>query len=112
MSAASNGVGDGKGYLVVRAVIDEKADRPAFDRWYETDHLPLAKSTLEAEQAWRFWSRLDPSVHYAVYRMVDAATAKSRVESDLFKPLIADFDRAWPKVRRTRDILDGVQMLA
>lgn len=102
---------DGKGYLVVRAVIDEEVDRPAFDRWYETDHLPLIRTALDAEKAWRFWSRLDPSVHYAVYRLPDAATARARVESELLKPLIADFDHAWPKVRRTRDIVEGVQFI-
>lgn len=109
--ADADGAGDGKGYLVVRAVIDEEADKAAFDHWYETDHLPLAKTTLQAEKAWRFWSHSDASVHYAVYRLADAATAKARVESDLFRPLIEDFDRAWPKVRRTREILEGAQLL-
>ena len=102
--------GTGKGYLIVRAVVDE-ADRAGFDHWYETDHLPLARATIEAEEAWRFWSVLDPSVHYAVYRMPDAATARARVESDLFTPLIADFDRAWPNVRRTRDIVEDARAL-
>ena len=44
-------------YLMVRAVLSEPADRPRFDRWYETEHLPDAAAAFEARHAWRCWSR-------------------------------------------------------
>lgn len=35
-----------KSCLVVRAEVTGKANRDRFDRWYATDHLPLAIKTL------------------------------------------------------------------
>jgi hypothetical protein len=64
---------------------------------------------LEAEKGWRFWSRSDPSVHYALYQFDDMATLRQRLDSPAFKLLIADFDAAWPKVTRSRDLIETVQ---
>ena len=74
-----------KAYLLVRAAVVDAADRPNFDRWYETEHLPDAVARFGAERGWRCWSRTDPAVHYAFYEF-------------------ADVDRA--RVTRTRDILE------
>jgi hypothetical protein len=99
-----------KAYFVVRAVVEDAALREKFDRWYAVDHLPLALREFKAEKAWRFWSKVDTGVHYAVYRFADMARLDAALKSDGFKMLVADFDRAFPAgVTRTRDILDLVE---
>ncbi len=96
--------------LMVRAELAEAADRPAFDRWYETEHLPDALKVFRAEQAWRCWSETEPPVHYAFYQFAAVEKAQSVLRSAGMRTLIAEFDCAWgTRVRRTRDILDVVQ---
>ena len=96
--------------LTVRAELAGAADRPAFDRWYETEHLPDALKAFQAERAWRCWSAVDPCVHYAFYQFAGVEAAQSVLQSAGMRALIAEFDRAWgTRVRRTRDILDVVQ---
>jgi hypothetical protein len=100
----------GKALLMVRAELDEPADRPAFDRWYETEHLPDALELFQAERAWRCWSETAPSAHYAFYQFAGVEAAQSVLASDGMRGLIREFDRAWgTRVRRTRDILHIVQ---
>ena len=98
-----------KAYFMVRAQVVNESDRVKFDQWYATGHLPLAMEKLRAEKGWRFWSRNDPSVHYAFYQFPDVATLRSRIESPEFKLLVADFDAAWPRVTRTRDLIEAIQ---
>src|ERR1700674_5156546 len=96
--------------LMVRAEGTDAADRPEFDRWYETEHLPDALKVFQAERAWRCWSAVDPCVHYAFYQFAGVEAAQSVLPSAGMRALIAEFDRAWgTRVRRTRDILDVVQ---
>ncbi len=38
----------GTALLMVRAELADAADRPAFDRWYETEHLPDALKVFQA----------------------------------------------------------------
>ena len=70
---------------------------------------PLALAKLSAEKAWRYWSRSDPAVHYALYQFSDIATLRSRIESPDFKLLVADFDKSWPQIPRSRDLIELVQ---
>jgi hypothetical protein len=98
-----------KAYLMVRAQVGNEADRAKFDQWYGTHHVPLAMDKFRAEKGWRFWSRSDPSVHYALYQFKDMAALRSSLDSPDFKLLIADFDQAWPHVPRTRDLIEAVQ---
>ena len=53
-------------YLIVRAEVAEE-DRDAFDQWYETEHLPDARSAFRALSARRGWSDANPGVHFAIY---------------------------------------------
>ena len=46
-------------WLVVRATVANAADRPAFDHWYRTEHLPDAMKAFGVRQAWRGWSQQD-----------------------------------------------------
>ena len=98
-----------KAYFMVRAQVVSPSDRAKFDHWYGTNHLPLAMEKLRAEKGWRFWSRSDPSVHYALYQFNDIETLRSRIESPDFKLLVADLDTAWPHVARSRDLIELVQ---
>ncbi len=98
-----------KAYFMVRAQVANEADRQRFDHWYATHHVPMAMDYFRCEKGWRFWSRLDPSVHYALYQFADVAAVKKALESSAFKELVADFDQAWPEVPRTRDLIEAVQ---
>lgn len=93
-------------YLVVRAVVTDPVDRPPFDHWYRTEHLPDALKAFNAVSAMRGWSTTDPSVHTAYYRFDTLAAAQTISESPVIKALIAEFDRAWgTSVIRARDIV-------
>ena len=95
-------------YLVVRAVVVE-ADRPAFDHWYRTEHLPDAAKAFAAQRAWRGWSRSDPSVHYAFYQFANVAAAEAVSSSPALRGSIAAFDARWgTRVTRAREIIEVV----
>ncbi len=98
-----------KAYFMVRSQVANASDRQAFDHWYATHHVPMAMDYFRCEKGWRFWSRSDPSVHYALYQFADMATLRARLDAPGFKELVADFDRAWPQVPRTRDLIESVQ---
>jgi hypothetical protein len=90
-----------KAYFMVRAVVTEP-----LRHWYSTDHLPWALKDFKAEKAWRYWSTIDPGVHYAIYQFADQAALDGAMKDEILKPLIIDFDRAWPSgVTRSRDKL-------
>jgi hypothetical protein len=94
--------------FVVRAVLADASDRPDFDRWYETEHLPDAVAAFGADRAWRCWSRTDPAVHYAFYAFADVARAEAILDSPALRALVAEFDRRWgARVSRTREILEA-----
>ena len=91
--------------FVVRAIVSDPSKRSAFDAWYSREHLPDAVKSFGAEKAWRHWSLTDPSLHQATYRFADQAALERAVNSEDMKRLIADFNRDWPDVTRTREIL-------
>ena len=85
-----------KAYFMVQAQVPSDSERAKFD-------------TLHPDKGWRFWSRSDPSVHYAMYEFKDIATLRKSLDSPGFKMLVADFDEAWPRVRSSRDLIEIVQ---
>jgi hypothetical protein len=89
--------------FVVRAHVPDESRRKAFDQWYREVHLPDAIRCFGARKAWRFWSLSDPAVHQAMYQFDDAAALERAVGGDEMKRLIADFNRDWPDVTRTRE---------
>ena len=95
-----------KCFFVVRAVVTDPAKRAAFDEWYRKDHLRQAVEIFGAEKGWRFWSESDPAVHQATYQFVDRAALDrgTDLNSEGMKGLIAQFDRDWPGVARSREI--------
>ncbi len=98
-------------YLIVRAEVPE-ADRDAFERWYETEHLPDAKAAFKAESAERGWSDVTPGVHIAIYAFPTLARAREIAGSDDIKALIAEFDRMWQdRVVRTREVIEIKQRM-
>jgi hypothetical protein len=92
-------------YFVVRATVTDPSKRTAFDTWYSREHLPDAVKSFGAQKAWRYWSLSDPSLHQATYRFADQASLERAVNSEDMKRLIADFNRDWPDVTRTREML-------
>jgi hypothetical protein len=92
-------------YFVVRATVADAAKRKAFDEWYSREHLPDAAKAFGVKKAWRFWSVNDPSLHEAMYEFTDKAALDRAMSGDALKTLVAEFDRCWPQVKRTRDVL-------
>jgi len=98
-----------KATLIVRAVVTDPSDRPLFDDWYRLEHLPEATAVFGAKRAWRAWSRLEPSVHYAFYEFSDIGAALAAIHSDAINSLISKFDDTWgDRVTRTRDVVETV----
>lgn len=92
-------------YFIVRATVAYPAKRAAFDAWYSREHLPDATKSFGVKHAWRFWSDTDPSLHQAMYQFADKAALERAIGGDEMKRLIADFDRDWPRISRTREVL-------
>jgi hypothetical protein len=92
-------------YFVVRATVTDPAKRAAFDAWYQNEHLPDAVKAFGAKKARRFWSASDPSLHLAMYEFADQAALERATGGDALKALVAEFDRCWPDVTRTREVL-------
>jgi hypothetical protein len=98
--------------FIVRAQVLDASVKEAFDRWYRDEHLPDAKRAFGAQRAWRGWSEVDPSVHYAVYEFDDIAKARAIPGSHALKMLVAEFDRAWgDEAARSRDRVRVVQRI-
>jgi hypothetical protein len=90
-------------YFVVRATITGPARRQAFDAWYQNVHLPDAAKSFGVKKAWRFWSLSDPAIHQATYQFDDESSLDRAMKGEDLKRLVADFNRDWPEVTRTRD---------
>ena len=90
-------------YFVVRATVTDAAKREAFDKWYQTEHLPDAARAFGVKRAWRSWSLTDPSLHQATYEFADEAALERALNGADMKRLVADFNRDWPAVTRTRE---------
>jgi hypothetical protein len=98
--------------FIVRAQIVDAALKDDFDRWYRDEHLPDAMKAFGAQSAWRGWSEVDPSVHFAVYEFDDIAKVRAIPGSEGMKQLVAEFDRVWgKKVVRVRESLRVVQRI-
>jgi len=99
-------------YFVVRAQIADANMKNDFDRWYQDEHLPDALKAFNATRAWRGWSQLDDTVHYAYYEFDDVPSARAIQGSDELKRLVAEFDRVWgDKVIRSRDIVEIIHKI-
>ncbi len=92
-------------FFVVRATVSDPAKRQAFDEWYRREHLPDAVKAFGVKKAWRFWSVSDPSLHQASYEFADQAALDRTMSGEALKALAAEFDRCWPEIKRTREIL-------
>jgi hypothetical protein len=90
-------------FFVVRATLTDPSKRAAFDTWYSREHLPDAVRSFGAEKAWRFWSLSDAAIHQATYQFADEASLDRAMKGEDMKRLIADFNRDWPDVTRTRE---------
>jgi hypothetical protein len=91
-------------YFIVRATVTDPAKRKAFDAWYAKEHLPDAVKAFGVKKAWRFWSLSNPALHEAMYEFADQASLERGTSAEALKALVAEFDRCWPEVTRTREI--------
>ena len=98
-------------FFIVRAIIPDPAQRAAFDAWYRDEHLPDAAKSFGAQKAWRFWSESDPAVHIAQYQLADRAALDRGTRPENMQRLVADFDKAWPAIKRSREIVTLVEEL-
>ena len=97
-------------FFLVRARIADGVVKGDFDRWYGDEHMPDALRTFKAKRAWRAWSDVDPSVHYAFYEFDSMAAARSIEGSDGLRRLVADFDGTWgDRVVRSRDFIQTAE---
>ncbi len=87
--------------LAIRATVPDESKRAAFDTWYSREHLPDAVKSFGCRKAWRAWSAVDPSIHH----VSDRASLDEAAGGEEMKRLVKDFDRDWPDVTRSRDIL-------
>ena len=92
-------------FFVVRAIVADPAKRRAFDEWYHREHLPDVIKALGAVRGWRLWSASDPSLHQAMYQVADQARLERDLGGEVIRKLVGEFDRAFPEVTRTREIL-------
>ena len=101
--------GPGRAFLMVRAVVADPADRARFDAWYRAEHLPDALRRFGALEGWRWWSRTEPAVHYAVYAFPDLEAARRATAPERIAALVGEFDRVWgDRVARTRELVEAV----
>jgi hypothetical protein len=94
-----------KAYFVVRATVADPAKRAAFDRWYSREHMPDAMKSFGAEKAWRFWGLSEPWLHQATSQFSDEAALDRAMKGEELKRLVADFNRDWPDVTRSRELV-------
>ena len=100
-----------EGIFIVTAEVEE-ADREAFDVWYQDEHLREALTAFGAERAWRAWSKIEPSIHYAYYVFSSVEAAALIPSTDALKNLVDKFDKAWDgRVKRTRDVVEVKQYI-
>ena len=92
-------------YFTVRATVTDPSKRAAFDTWYSREHMPDAAKSFGAQKAWRYWSLSDPSLHLATYQFADKAALDRALAGAELPRLVADFNRDWPDVTRTRELL-------
>ena len=91
-------------FFVVRATVADPTKRQAFDAWYSREHLPEAVKAFGVRKAKRFWSISDPSLHQATYEFADQTALDHTLSGDELKALVAEFDRCWPEVTRSREV--------
>ena len=81
-------------------------------RSYQDEHLPDAVKAFGAKGAWRGWSEVDPSVHYAVYEFDTIEQVRAIPGSGELKAMVAEFDRVWgTRVTRAREIIHVPQRI-
>ena len=97
--------------LIVRAQVPTD-ERAAFDRWYQTEHLPDALAAFKAVGARRGWVDDRPATHVAIYEFASMEQARAVAGSPEIEALIAEFDRVWEgRVTRTREFIGIEQVL-
>ena len=97
-------------FFIVRATIPDPAQRAAFDKWYAEEHLPDASPRASARR------RRGGSGVRATRRCIrrptqfaDRAALDHGTRPENMTRLVADFDKAWPAIKRSREIMTLAQ---
>lgn len=99
--------------LIVRARLNNLADRQRFDDWYHKEHLPTGLREFKAQRGWRAWSKTNPLVHIALYEFPSVEEAEDILDSAALAAQIAEFDRVWGAgIARTREIVEVAEELS
>ena len=97
-------------FFIVCAIVPDASQRAAFRQMVcGRSTCPDAVKACGTQKAWRFWSESDPSVHQATYQFADRAALDHGTRPENMKRLVADFDKAWPAIRRSREIMTLAQ---
>ncbi len=91
-------------YFVVRATVTDPPNALRSMRGIRTSICPTPQ-VFDITKARRFWSASDPSLHMATYEFPDLAALERGTGGDTMKPLVDEFERCWPGVTRTREVL-------
>ena len=93
-------------FFVVRATVSDPAKRQAFDAWYSREHLPDAMKSFGAvRRRGVTGARPIPRCTIAMYQFIDEAALDRAMAAPEMSRLVADFNRDWPDVTRTREVL-------
>lgn len=99
--------------LIIRARLNNLADREQFDTWYRTEQLPSSVRVFKAQRAWRAWSRTNPLVHIALYEFPTVEEAEDILDSAALAAQTAEFDRVWGAgITRTREVVEVAEELS
>ena len=101
--------------FIVRSAVP-LADRDAFDRWYEAEHLPDALAAFPGcRAARRGWAEDAPAEgmaeHLAFYEFETAAQVRALDGSAPLAAMVAEFDRNFGHVVRRRELSELSQSL-
>jgi hypothetical protein len=81
--------------LCVQATV-HPAVTDAFNRWYETEHIPDARRRLVGIERVTRWRSLTTDNQFTtVYEFDDEQQVVDALESAAIKDLIGEFDRRW-----------------
>ncbi|MFO7856049.1 MAG: hypothetical protein R6V44_12680 [Paracoccaceae bacterium] len=97
--------------LLIRAAVPA-AERDAFDRWYEDEHLPDAHAAFAARASWRGWAEGgEGPIHLAGYEFASLAEAEAIPASEAMAEMRRRFDHAFPHIARSREVVALAQRL-
>lgn len=80
----------------MRALVTDAAVAEAFNRWYNSEHVPEATRRFEGVRRVTRWrSMTEPGLFTTVYEFDEVASVERAIGSDAMRELVAEFDHLW-----------------